>query len=173
MKNENLGELSKEELISLIEIYSKNWLAMEGVWFQAVEKRFGMDAAMDCDVEIWDRFSDIEARKIKKYLGLPDRAGIEGLRRALGFRMYKSINDDEFTVDGNKVVYRVLDCRVQTARSRKGMEWHPCKPAGVADYTSFAKVIDDRFTCRALSCYPDVTDEGCCCSWEFTLHEDE
>lgn len=44
--NEMLEKLSKEELIRLIEGYSKNWLAMDGVWFQSVERKFGMDEAM-------------------------------------------------------------------------------------------------------------------------------
>ena len=34
-----------------------------------------------------------------------------------------------------------------------------------------AKVIDDRITCRCISCYPDITDQGCACSWEFTLND--
>ena len=33
MKNEYLQSLTKDELIQLIEDYSKNWLAMDGVWF--------------------------------------------------------------------------------------------------------------------------------------------
>ena len=42
MVNKVLEQLDKEELIKLIEIYSKNWLAMDGVWFQSVERKFGM-----------------------------------------------------------------------------------------------------------------------------------
>ena len=34
---ENLNQYTKDELIELIEIYSKNWLAMDGVWFQSIE----------------------------------------------------------------------------------------------------------------------------------------
>jgi hypothetical protein len=37
-KHDTINSLSKEELIKLIEVYSKNWLAMDGVWFQSVEK---------------------------------------------------------------------------------------------------------------------------------------
>ena len=36
MNNKNLDAYSKEELIKIIEIYSKNWLAMDGVWFQSI-----------------------------------------------------------------------------------------------------------------------------------------
>lgn len=74
-------------------------------------------------------------------------------------------------MNGNELIYRVLDCRVQNARSRKGLAFHPCKSVGIIEYTGFAKEIDERFECEAISCYPDVTDEGCNCSWRFTLKE--
>ena len=168
---ETLSALSKDQLIELIEIYSKNWLAMDGVWFQSVEKKYGMDEAMVHDVNIWSQFTVIEAKKIKAFLGLPERAGLDGLEQALQLRLYANINRDEILREGNKLIYRTLDCRVQTARSRKGMEWHPCKPVGETEYSGFAKVIDDRISCRCISCYPDITDNSCACSWEFTLNE--
>ena len=73
-------------------------------------------------------------------------------------------------MDGNVVTYTAVDCRVQTARQRKGMPFHPCRSVGLIEYTGFALTIDDRFTCDCVSCYPDVTDASCCCKWRFTLH---
>jgi len=35
---EHLSQFSKDELIKLIEDYSKNCLAMSGIWFQSVEQ---------------------------------------------------------------------------------------------------------------------------------------
>ena len=43
---EVLERFSKEQLMELIGIYAKNWLAMDGVWFQSVEQKYGMDEAM-------------------------------------------------------------------------------------------------------------------------------
>ena len=170
MKNENnLNLLSKEELIELIEIYSKNWLALDGVWFQSVESKDGMDAAMYHDREAWARFTVIEAKRIKEFLHLPEHAGTEGLARALGYRFYANLNQGEIQQDAQTLIYRVPECRVQTARKRKGMCWHPCKMVGIVEYTEFAKVVDSRFRCECLSCYPDVTDESVCCAWRFTL----
>ena len=168
---ERLHALTKEELIGLIEIYSKNWLAMDGVWFQSIERKYGREEAMFHDGEAWKRFTVMEAKRIKEFLGLPDRAGLEGLAKALSLRFYANLNRDEIRIQGNTLTYRTLTCRVQQARERKGMEFHPCKPVGVIEYAGFAKVIDDRIVCKALSCYPEVTDSSCCCSWQFTLHE--
>jgi hypothetical protein len=169
--SEALKALSREQLERLIEIYCKDWLAIDGVWFQSVERKLGMDEAMEHDVAVWKQFTVIEAKKIKEFLSLPERAGLDGLEQALRLRLYANINRDEILREGNTLLYRTLDCRVQTARSRKNMPWHPCKAVGEVEYSGFARVIDDRISCRAVSCYPDKTDDSCACSWLFTLEE--
>lgn len=168
--HELLSTLSKEQLIELIDIYSKNWLAMDGVWFQSVEQRLGMDEAMLHDAEAWRRFTVIEAKRIKDFLGLPDNSGIEGLAKALKLRFYANINKDDITIEGNTLTYTSVDCRVQRARERKGMPFHPCKSVGIIEYSGFARAIDERFTCECISCYPEITDSTCCCKWRFTLN---
>ena len=40
---EDLESLTKEELLDYIEDLSKNWLAIDGTWFQAVEKEYGLE----------------------------------------------------------------------------------------------------------------------------------
>ena len=69
--NKALDDLTREQLTELLEIYSKNWLAADGIWFQSVEKKHGMEEAMYHDVEIWKKFTVVEALKLKKFLGLP------------------------------------------------------------------------------------------------------
>ena len=65
-------DLSKEELLDFIGDLAKNWLAHDGLWFQAVEQRFGMDIAIELDRKAWETFTVIEAKRIKKRLNLPD-----------------------------------------------------------------------------------------------------
>lgn len=52
------------------------------------------------------------------------------------------------------------------------MALHPCRSAGIVEYASFAAEIDSRIRCACESCYPEVSDETCCCAWRFTLAED-
>ena len=170
-----LDTLSREELIELLGIYSKNWLAMDGFWFQSVERKFGMDEAMFHDVEIWKRFTVTEAKRIKAVLKLDEHPGLEGLAKALQLRFYGNINDDMIEIAADPqtgretLVYTMVDCRVQTARARKGLEFHPCKPVGIEEYGGFGRTIDDRIQCRCVSCYPEITDASCCCKWEFWI----
>ena len=173
MKNDYLRSLPKERLIELIEDYAKNWLAMDGVWFQSVERKWGMGEAMYHDAEAWRRFTVIEAKRIKAFLGLEERPGLEGLSAALQLRFYANLNEADllWNADRTELTYRTRECRVQRARERKGMPFHPCKPVGEIEYAGFVRTIDERIACQCVSCFPDVTDPSCCCSWRFWIEE--
>src|SRR6266702_6274611 len=57
-----LETLPKEELVRIIVDDAKNWLAHDGLWFQAVECRYGIEAAIEADTEAWRSFTVIEAK---------------------------------------------------------------------------------------------------------------
>jgi hypothetical protein len=165
-----LYELSKEELVKIIVDDAKNWLAHDGIWFQAVEKRYGMDAAVDVDTEAWRHFTVIEARRIMERLGMKPGGGIAALVECLKHRFYARLNLQDFIEQSDtRVVFRMLDCRVQSARKRKGLADHPCKSVGIVEYGEFAKTIDSRITTRCIACPPDPHPEEFLCAWEFTL----
>ena len=129
--NESWKDMTREQLYTLIENCSKNWLAMDGVWFQSVENEYGLEEALKHDAAAWVRFTKIEAKRAKEFLELPDRAGLEGLKRALNLRMYANMNKDSYEIVGNTLKYKIYDCRVQHARTIKGMPMHPCKSIGI------------------------------------------
>lgn len=166
-----LNDFSKEQLIQLVEIYARNIYALDGVWFQSIEKAEGMDTAMLHDKNAWRRFTETEARRIKNFLKLPEHPGLDGLKQALSLRFSALANPQiEFIHQPDSLTYRVVECRVQSARKSKGMPYHPCKSVGIIEHEFFAKIIDSRIDCEPVSCFPDVTDEGCACSWRFTLN---
>ena len=169
LTQEELDKLSREQLIEHLLIDSKNLVAMDGVWFQSVEREQGMDCAMHHDEEIWKRYTRSEAKRIKKFLGLGEHPGLEGLARALSYRMVDRANPSEVGYRDGRLIYKILVCRVQEARTRKNMPLHPCKSAAVYEYGGFAEEIDDRIKCRCVSCYTDVTDASCSCAWEFWI----
>lgn len=74
-----IEDLTKPELLELLKIYAKNWLALDGVWFQSVEEKYGMEEAIFHDGEAWMRYTVIEAKRIKEFLQLPEHPGLKGL----------------------------------------------------------------------------------------------
>jgi len=165
-----LAGLSREDLIGAIEDSAKNWLAHDGLWFQAVERAHGIDAAIKADAEAWRSFTVVEARRIMERHGIAPNGGIPALVKALSLRLYAFLNkQDAIEQSENRVVFRMLDCRVQSARKRKGLTDFPCKPVGLVEYEWFAKTIDPRIETRCICCPPDNHPDEVWCAWEFTL----
>lgn len=165
-----LEQMSKEELIAVIVDDAKNWLAHDGLWFQAVEKMYGMDIAMDADREAWRHFTVIEAKRIMERLGMKPGGGIPALVECLKHRLYARLNlQDCIELTDDRVVFRMLDCRVQSARKRKGLADFPCKSVGIVEYSEFARAIDPRITTNCLACPPDKHPDEFWCAWEFKI----
>lgn len=167
-----LKKLSKEELVRIIVDDAKNWLAHDGLWFQAVESVHGMEAAIDADRAAWRRFTVVEAQRIMSRLGMEPGGGLEALLVCLNHRFYSRLNTQELVeVSDTRAVLRMTSCRVQVARKRKGLPDFPCKSVGIVEYTEFARVIDPRIKVRCLACPPDDHPEEYWCAWEFVLEK--
>lgn len=165
-----LQDLSKDELIAIIVDDAKNWLAHDGLWFQAVEKMYGIDKAIEADAAAWDKFTVIEAQRIMARLGLEPGGGIPALVECLKHRLYARLNLQEaIEVTEDRAVFRMVDCRVQSARKRKGLPDFPCKSVGLVEYAGFARTIDPRIETRCIACPPDPHPEDFWCAWEFVI----
>ncbi len=161
---------SPEELVGWLRDACKNWLAHDGVWFQAVERRYGMEAAIEMDREAWARFSKVEAGRVKRRLDQPRRPGLEGLALALQHRMYAHLNRWEVRWPSDDVLeFRMVGCRVQDARERRGLPDFPCKVVGIDEYAGFATTVDDRVQVECVSCPPERTTDEAWCVWRFRL----
>ena len=167
---ERIEDLNKEQLIELCKMFAKNWIAHDGCWFLELEKRYDMKTAIEVDIEAWRNFTVVEAKKIMRFLGLEKNSGVKGLKQALAFRLYSSLNDDKIIeIDEKTIVYQVKTCRVQAARRKKNLQDFPCKQVGVVEYGYFAKTIDENFETECISCPPEITDDEYYCIWKFTL----
>jgi hypothetical protein len=165
-----LEEMTREQLIRLAVDDAKNWLAHDGLWFQAVEAAHGMDAAIEADRAAWERFTVVEARRIMDRLGMAPGGGIAALVECLKHRLYARLNEQEAVeVTAERAVFRMVDCRVQSARRRKGLPDFPCKSVGIVEYEEFAKAVDPRIRTRCIACPPDPEPRDWYCAWEFTI----
>jgi hypothetical protein len=167
-----LLDMSDKSLLELTTALGVNWLADDGVWFQAVEGQRDMYDAKRCNDTTWTRFSPFEAWSIKKFLNLPLHAGLEGLKRALRFRMYARINIQTIIQENpTTVIFQMNNCRVQAARQKRGLDDYPCKSAGLVEYRHFAESIDSRIKTECIGCPPDKHPPEWHCAWKFTLEE--
>lgn len=166
---DHIEDLSREELLRLVRVYAKNWLAHDGCWFLAAEEKYGMDTAIDLDAKSWEQFAAAEANRIMKEFEIPPQGGLKALEKAFRFRLYAAINPQEIEwVNDKTMILRMVKCRVQAARQQKNLPDFPCKPVGTVEFTEFAKAIDSRIKTRCIACPPDPVEDFYC-GWEFTI----
>jgi len=155
---------------TIISDFAKLWLAHDGLWFQAVENEYGIEAAIKLDGVAWGQFSPIEARRILERLGKQPGGGLDLLEEALGQRLYAFVNRQRIVErTEQKLVFEMNSCRVQDARQRRQLEPFPCKEVGIIEYSTFARTIDPRIQTRCLHCPPDLKTGDFWCRWEFIL----
>jgi hypothetical protein len=162
--------MDKKDVI--ISDFARLWLAHDGLWFQAVENEYGLDAAIKLDGIAWSKFSPLEAKRILARIGKEPGGGLELLEEALGQRLYAALNKQRIVEKSpRKLVFEMSSCRVQDARHNKHLRSFPCKEVGIIEYSTFAKTIDPRIETRCLHCPPDPYNSEFWCLWEFILPE--
>jgi len=166
---ESIKNLSRQQLLKLIEVYAKNWLAHDGCWFLAAEEEYDMDSAMKLDTKSWERFAVTEARRIMKAFDIPPHGGLKTLEEAFKYRLYAAINQQKVEwLNDHTMIFRMLECRVQKARRQKKLPDFPCKQVGIIEFSQFAKTVDSRINTNCIACPPD-RETDFYCAWEFTL----
>lgn len=164
-----LEGLPPEGLVDLIEDGAKNWLAMDGLWFLAVEDRFGLATAIELDRAVWEKFSPLEARRIMRRRGIAPGGGLPALADALRFRLYARLNDQEIRwTERGTLVLEMKACRVHEARNRDRRPPFPCRSVGLVEYGAFARAVDERIAVRCRGCPPE-RPAGAWCAWEFSI----
>jgi len=166
--NSTLEALTKKELLNVIEMFSKNWLTLDGLWFTLVEDKYGLEAALDLDLKMWQRNALIEARRIKKYMGI-EGGGIKGVLKAFRFMTFDPSMPFEYSMDGLDQAYLwITSCRPQEGRIKAGKEPFPCKPMGYACYETLVNTIDPGVKVESIFCPPDSHPSDIWCKWKLT-----
>ena len=173
--NDQFAQFSRTQLEDILTDFTKNWLAHDGLWFQAVERQFGLEKAIELDTEAWKRFTTIEAKRIMKRHGIAENSGLDGLKKALGLRMYALVNEQTIRNESDdSFEFYMIDCRVQSARRRKKLPLFPCKSVGLVEYAGFAQAVDPRIKTECIGCPPDdQAGDEYYCGWRFTLAADD
>ncbi|MCL6591289.1 MAG: DUF6125 family protein [Firmicutes bacterium] len=53
----------------IAEYFQRSYTAVDGLWFMKLEEKYGFEAALEIDREVWRVFPKIQARKLKSILG--------------------------------------------------------------------------------------------------------
>jgi hypothetical protein len=167
----DIGSLSKEELIKRLKLATDVAMAVDGMWFMAVEEADGFDKALELDIKVWERYAEVLLKRIRKYYHL-EQTGLEGLKEV--FRLDPLWDSVEFEVvedDGNRLMFQVNRCPALEAMERLERKTYTCEPVETVYFTTMARLYDPRIEVKALKLPPRSSDKDICCQWLFYLSD--
>jgi len=103
-------ELNSEQII---EYFKRSYTAVDGLWFVKLEEKYGFDAALEMDQEVWKAFPKIQARLLKSAGKLGN--GMDALCKCLATKL----NLEGFEFDTEK-----SDNKGSFQISISGCPWH-------------------------------------------------
>jgi len=154
----------------LVELCSRSSYTLDGLWFTLLEERYGLDVALDIDIEVWRRFGLIHARRLLKTLALEVDSPLQTIVGILQVDPILLIYRPQIVaLTDSKAVFRCTDCPPQKARVRDGKGEFPCKPVGIAWFGSYAEAVDPSLKLSCLACPPDAHPQQYWCEWQFEI----
>jgi len=164
-----LMEMDKEKLIDLLLLHLRDMWSVDGLYYLAIEKALGTEAATEIDAEVWTTMASIEAKRLRKTFDLKGK-GVAGVMEALRLTGWSLDLEHKEIIEGREeAVFINHDCRVQNARVSKGLDVFACKPVRLGYLEQFVKEIDPTVEVTCEQCPPDTAREGTWCRWRFSL----
>lgn len=105
----------------MMEIAQYSFVRMDGAWFLALAKKYGIEAAWEMDVEAWTQFSYVFGKNIRKnYIKNP--VWPESFLEAIEiFSKVLKIEGRKISVRDGQIIVRITDCETQKAIAKAGI----------------------------------------------------
>ena len=167
-------DFSKEFLLKLMTIWQFAWLDAHSAWFDAVKKRFGLDAANDCNQDAWLRIGDrVYPRypKVANYQPTTVREALKSLQLGPDNNI-AGLFPCEYEFKGdNHVIMTVVQCRGLLAHERRAPEmiYQTCHMLEKAILEK--QLINLKIKATPLKLPPRESYEEIACQWELKLEE--
>ena len=165
---EMFDRMDREQLYEYIFMQIKNIWRVDGLYFLGIEKRHDMQEATDVDADCWRYMGKVEAKEIKKFLGIeePNPEQVLWLLRHSSWAVSHDLKSFEVRPDGS-ATFAVDKCRTQLIRLDKGLEPHPCRQVREGYLQAFVKECNPKVVVDTICCPPARDREDLWCLWVF------
>jgi hypothetical protein len=126
----------------ILELTQYAFIRMDGAWFLALAKKFGIQTAWEMDVAAWKQLAYLLGKQIRKnYINNPTwpDSFLEALQI---FSSVLKIDGREVRVESDTITVRVTDCETQRAIAKAGVA--DCGIVTVQSYQELIRAIFDK-----------------------------
>jgi len=167
------ADFSKDFLLKLINVWQYAWLHMTEAWYNAVKKRFGVDAANHCENEAWVAVGEKVNPRYAKVANIQLNTIIDSLKAVqLPLdNLAGGLNIGEYEIKSPyHVILTMKKCRTLEfleAKEPERMQWVCPKEKEI-----FEKyLINPKIKVTPLLLPPRKSPDAICCQWEYKMEE--
>ena len=164
-------DFSSETLRDLLRLYSRLYMGLDGFWYLTVMEKFGNDAALDCDIKVWDRAGRYEMKNVTKQLNIQGNDAVAFMKALQLSPWYWTVKSRVEIVDPNTAILTVTDCPTLNALEKEGSgrENEICKIAEPIILRAYASFFNPDVEVTCLQSPPRESQDDIACKWQFKM----